>query len=175
MNLPDGVLTMAHSIRRGLLGTVNEAEAPVSKWNGSVVRKKCTKCDAEVVRDLEVHHINERSRADSHGRFAGGSAQDHIRNLVVLCAKCHDAVHAGAVTLGPMVQSSKGPVRLDEDPVEEVVQSGPRSKWSAEQVVCIRDYLKMYPNVLPKRAVFDLKEKGIDISVTSLRAFRNLP
>lgn len=175
MNLPDGVLTMAHSIRRGLLGTVNEAEAPVSKWNGSVVRKKCTKCDAEVVRDLEVHHINERSRADSHGRFADGSAQDHIRNLVVLCAKCHDAVHAGAVTLGPMVQSSKGPVRLDEDPVEEVVQSGPRSKWSAEQVVCIRDYLKMYPNVLPKRAVFDLKEKGIDISVTSLRAFRNLP
>jgi DNA mismatch repair protein MutS len=170
MNLPDGVLQMAHSIRRGLLGTANESEAAASKWNGSVVRKECTKCGVEVVKDLEVHHIRERSEADRHGRFADGTAQDHMRNLAVLCAKCHDAVHAGLASISPMVQTTKGPVRLDEDPV---MKAGPRSKWSVEQIASIREYLKAYPNVQPKRAVFDLKEKGIEISAASLRAFRN--
>lgn len=175
MSLPDEVLQMAHSIRRGLLGVANDAEATPSKWNGAIVRKECEKCLTPILRDLEVHHIRERAEAGPNGRFTDGTAQDHMRNLITLCAKCHDDVHAGRAVISPMVQTSKGSVRLDEDPENESVisQSGPRSKWSLEQTKCIREYLKTYPNVPPKRAVFDLKEKGIEISVTSLRGFRN--
>jgi DNA mismatch repair protein MutS len=172
MNLPDEVLAMAMTIRRGLLGIVNDAEAPVSKWNGSVTRKECEKCGETFVRDLEVHHIRERAEAGPNGRFADGTAQDHIRNLATLCMKCHDDIHAGLASLGPIVQTTKGSVRLDDDSISDSA-SVPRSKWSMEQTMCIREYLKTYPNVQPKRAVFDLKEKGIEISATSLRAFRN--
>lgn len=174
MNLPEEVLQTALAIRRGLLGAVNDAEAPVSKWNGGVVRKECSKCGSHLVKDLEVHHIRERSTAKD-GRLPNGMGQDHIRNLAVLCAKCHDEVHAGKITIPPMVQTTKGFLRLEEDPVEESVisKAGPRSKWSMEQIKCITEYLKKYPNVQPKRAVFDLKEMGIEISPTSLRAFRN--
>ena len=174
MNLPEEVLQTALAIRRGLLGAVNDAEAPVSKWNGGVVRKECSKCGFHIVKDLEVHHIRERSTAKD-GRLPNGMGQDHIRNLAVLCAKCHDEVHAGKITIPPMMQTTKGSLRLEEDPVEESVisKAGPRSKWSTEQIKCITEYLKKYPNVQPKRAVFDLKEKGIEISPTSLRAFRN--
>ena len=172
MNLPDEVLQMAHTIRRGLLGTVNNSEAPTSKWNAAVVRKECTKCGAEVVKDLEVHHIRQRAEAGPNGRFDDGMAQDHIRNLATLCSKCHDNIHAGIASLGPLVQTSKGSVRLDD--TESVVsEAGTRSKWSGDQIKCIREYLKTYPNVQPKRAVFDLKEMGIEISATSLRTFRN--
>jgi DNA mismatch repair protein MutS len=175
MNLPEEVLQMALKIRRGLLGTVNDSEAPTSKWNSSVVRKECSKCGSSIVNDLEVHHIRQRSEAGPDGRFADGLGQNHVRNLTVLCSKCHDDIHAGKIKVNPLIKTSKGSLHLDDDPVDESISvvSGPRSKWSVEQAQCIREYLKSYPSVPPKRAVFDLKEKGIDISVSSLRAFRN--
>jgi len=170
MNLPEGVLQMALKIRRGLLGTVNESEAPSSKWNTTVVRKECVKCGSPVVKDLEVHHI--RPRAETEGeRFADGTARDHGRNLAVLCLKCHDDLHAGKISVTPLVMTSNGSMRLDDE-VSVVSVASPKSKWTKEQQQCIRDYLKSYPNVPPKRAAFDLKEQGINISVSSLRAFR---
>jgi DNA mismatch repair protein MutS len=169
MNLPEEVLQMALKIRRGLLGTVNDSEAGVSTWNAGVVRKECVKCGGDIVKDLEVHHIRPRSDA-TDGRFTDGTAQDHIRNLVVLCSKCHDNIHAGTMTISPMVLTTKGSMRLDNDKKEENVVL--KSKWTKEQQECIRDYLKKYPNLAPKRVIFDLKEMGIEISASSLRTFR---
>jgi hypothetical protein len=93
-----------------------------------------------------------------------------------LCSKCHDDNHAGKIKINPLITTSKGSMQIEDDPVDLSISivSGPRSKWSVEQTQCIREYLKSYPNVLPKRAVFDLKEKGIDISINSLRTFRQI-
>lgn len=176
MNLPEEVLQMALTIRRGLLGTVNEMEAPSSQWNTGIHRQKCEVCGCGIVKELEVHHIRERKDAIGK-RFSDGSAQDHVRNLIVVCTKCHDAHHAGNIEIAPIVQTSDGPIRptVAVEPVESVKSESHHrsSKWSDEQIQCIKDYVEKFPNSPPKRAVFDLKEMGIAISASSLRGFRN--
>jgi DNA mismatch repair protein MutS len=112
MHLPVAFLEKAHKYRRALIGTVNEEEATASSWNSAVVRRICEVCGHEIVRDLEVHHIRPRAEARSTGsRFADGAARDDMRNLVVVCQGCHDAHHAGKITIGPLQQTSAGPVR----------------------------------------------------------------
>ena len=111
MHLPVAFLEKAHTYRRRLLGTVSEAEAETSSWNSAVTRRCCEVCNHEIVRDLEVHHI--RPRVDAAGsRFADGSARDDLRNLVVVCQKCHDAHHGGKIDIGPVQQTSSGPQRV---------------------------------------------------------------
>jgi len=64
--------------------------------NQSVQRRVCERCGTDKVRDLEAHHIQER-RTATKGRLADGSNMNDLRNLVVLCSKCHDDYHAGTV------------------------------------------------------------------------------
>jgi hypothetical protein len=45
-------------------------------------------------------------------------------------------------------------------------------RWDAEEVAMIEEYLKKYPCVQPKRAIFDLDLKGIKITAASLKSFR---
>jgi DNA mismatch repair protein MutS len=171
MNLPEEVLQIAQTIRRTLLGTANDSEAQKSHWNSGIVLRKCEICSTEIVKDLEVHHI--RHRKDT---VDGLKVQDHVRNLIVVCTVCHDKHHAGLLEIGPLVQTSEGQVRLSEEVSEPTAkkkkESVTRSKWSEEQILCIKEYLRMYPNSPPKRAVFDLQEKGITISAASLGKFR---
>ena len=173
MNLPEEVLTLAHSLRRELLGTSSEMDAPGSSWNSAIRRQTCEMCGAATTRDLEVHHIRPRQEANSHGVFTDGSQQDHVRNLITICAACHDKVHAGLNEILPVVQTSDGPIRGSVTSGSVSSESGRRSKWTDEQAQIIRDYLKTHTNVPPKRAVFDLGEQGIAISVGSLRQFRS--
>lgn len=169
MNLPEDVLQMAHAIRRGLLGTVNEIEAPQSSWNSEICRRQCELCKVPILKELEVHHIRPRALQLPLGE------QDHARNLVVVCAKCHDEIHAGTRVVAPLVQTDKGPQRLEADSdtvISSVSGSLQRSKWSAEQIQSIKEYLRKYPNSPAKRVIYDLQEKGISISTGSLRTFR---
>jgi DNA mismatch repair protein MutS len=118
MHLPLAFLEKAHTYRRKLLGTVREDEAAASAWNGAVVRRCCEVCGHEIVRDLEVHHIRPRVEAvavavaSAGARFVDGAGRDDMRNLVVVCSRCHDAHHAGAITIGPLQQTSEGAERL---------------------------------------------------------------
>ena len=167
MNLPEDVLSMAHGLRRKLLGEMNELEAPTSTWNSAMQRKACEICGAGFVKDLEVHHIRERREAGTGGTFGDGSKQDHVRNLITVCSACHDAHHAGTLDIQPLVQTSDGPIRpasVDMKPLR-------RPKWTEEQTRKIREYLGGHPSNPLKRAVFDLGEMGIVISVAGLRAF----
>jgi len=175
MNLPEDVLALAHSLRRELLGTSSEMDAPGSSWNSAIRRQACEMCGAATTRDLEVHHIRPRAAANSHGVFEDGSQQDHVRNLIVVCEACHDKVHAGLNEILPVVQTSEGPIRgtvASGSVTTGSTGSGRRSKWTEEQIQSISNYLKIHINVPPKRAVFDLGEQGITISVSSLRQFR---
>jgi hypothetical protein len=93
--------------------------------------------------------------------------------MVVLCAGCHDKVHAGTVAMTPLVQTSHGPLRIASEQ-NSIVSSEPRrqSKWTDDQIQIIEEYLRTHPSVPPKYAVFELREKGIIIGPTSLRTFR---
>jgi DNA mismatch repair protein MutS len=172
MNLPEEVLTLAHGLRRDLLGTRTEMDAPGSNWNSEIQRRACEICGEATVRDLEVHHIRQRSEANGHGVFDDGAHQDHLRNLVVLCEACHDKAHNGQLQIGPMIQTSEGSVRTSVTAGSVISESRRRSKWTGEQIQVIQEYLRKHPSVPPRRAVFDLGERGIVISVTSLRGLR---
>ena len=168
MNLPEEILLNAHQIRRTLLGTSTVVDAPSSKWNSEIQRRICEVCEKEIVSDLEVHHI--KPRADTVlKRNDDGTHQNDLRNLIVVCSKCHDDVHSEKIAIGSVVQTSEGPRRTIVKSEEKAPTSG---KWDAEEVAMIEEYLKKYPCVQPKRAVFDLDLKGIKITTACLKSFR---
>ena len=171
MNLPEEVLSLAHTLRRELLGATTEKDAPSSAWNSAIQRRTCEMCGKGFVKDLEVHHIRQRREAKD-GVFVDGTQRDHVRNLITVCSECHDAHHSGAIQINTLVQTSDGPLRLDTDK-KDVSKSGHRTKWTDEQIQTIQHYLGTHPTVLPKRAVFDLGELGIVISVAGLRRFKD--
>ena len=176
MNLPADLIESAMAIRRTLLGTATDVDAPLSEWNGSVQRRQCERCEAQITGALEVHHIEEQNVADAEtGRLPSGQHKDHPRNLIVVCGKCHDLHHAGKITIHPVKQTSDGPVRIIEEAVAEPKQESRRSsKWNSDQIRIIESYLVKYPMCPPKRIVFDLREKeGIQISVAALKGFRH--
>ena len=170
MNLPEEVLAVAHTLRRQITGTRTELDAPSSVWNSEIQRRVCEVCGEAFVKDLEVHHIRPRREAGTE-TFSDGDAVNHVRNLITVCSACHDAHHAGILEISPLIQTSEGAKRLTGTS-EGSRESVRRSKWSEEQTQQIRNYLRMYPSVPPKRAVFDLQELGITISVSGLRSFR---
>lgn len=185
MQIPASVLERAFRIRRGLLGTVAEEDAPSSSWNSVVTRRACERCGCEIVRDLEVHHIHHR---------ADGGGND-LRNLIVVCEKCHDAHHAGRLRIGPVQATSEGPQRVIEEiesPASAAAESlspettslsqfayQPSVAASAtsdaeERKAKIESYLRKYPNCPLKRLVFDLRrEEGIVLTEQKLRAIRS--
>jgi DNA mismatch repair protein MutS len=169
MNLPEEVLGMAHTLRRELLGIQTEQDAPLSVWNSAIQKRECEICGKGFVKDLEVHHIREQREAKD-GIFSDGTQRDHVRNLVTVCSSCHDAHHAGTLDIKPLVQTSEGAKRINSDG-KGSIKTVRRTKWTDEQVQQIQEYLKGHPSVLPKRAVFDLGELGITITVAGLRSF----
>ncbi len=184
MGLPAEVLESARRIRREIAGVATEAEAPASAWNTTVQRRACEVCKAAIVRDLEVHHIRPRAEAGEGGRLADGSNMNALRNLVVVCQGCHDAHHAGTLEIGPVQQTSDGPVRSVRD-LSAFVYTGataaatpakPKTTGSgltAEQLRVVEDYLRKYPRLPAKRVAFDLLEReGIKVTETRLRTIR---
>jgi len=172
MNLPEEVLRNALAIRKTLLGTATVLNAPLSEWNKSVQRRVCEVCSANIVNNLEVHHIQRRADTVS-SRNIDGTHQNDLRNLIVVCSKCHDDIHASTISIGPVLQTSDGPKRsIVKSVTTDTSASHTKAKWSHEEIGVIEEYLRSYPNVLPKRAVFDLEQKGSVITQAGLRGFR---
>lgn len=186
MALPLEVLEAAHAIRRELTGTVKESDAAASVWNAEVCRRKCELCGCGIVRDLEVHHIRPREEADTGGHFKDGASMNALRNLIVVCQKCHDRHHAGELEIGPMKQTSDGPVRevqaratIDLKAYEykggqqSTAVSRRTNGLSEEQLDTIKGYLLRFPKIAPARLVYDLEtQEGIKITVQKLRTIR---
>jgi DNA mismatch repair protein MutS len=179
MGLPAEVLESARRIRRELAGAATEAEAPASAWNTTVQRRACEICKAAIVRDLEVHHIRPRAEAEEGRRFADGSGMNALRNLVVVCQGCHDAHHAGGLHIGPVQQTSDGPVRSIKD-LSAFAYTGTAAApkkaaggLTTDQVCKVEEYLRKYPLLPAKRVAFDLLEReGIKVTEARLRAIR---
>jgi len=191
MHLPVEFLEIAQRHRRKLLGTAVEEDAPKSSWNSAIQRRCCEVCGCQIVSDLEVHHIRPRCEAVKGTKtFSDGSLRDDIRNLIVVCQKCHDEHHVGYIDIKPLKQTSIGPVRdivtfsqvtvnKQEDAVS--IKSGSsegnpknKSKWTADEQSIILNVIKSYPNISIKQLVFKLEhDYEIEISESKLRAVRS--
>jgi DNA mismatch repair protein MutS len=109
MGLPYELMTRAYEIRRSLAGSVSADKAPKSSWNTLIQRAECENCHSKFTPGLEVHHIEERAK--------GGN--NHIRNLAVLCASCHDKHHSGELHIHPLTQTSEGLERAESPGSQE--------------------------------------------------------
>jgi hypothetical protein len=173
MAIPFEVLESAHAIRKGLVGSATEQEAPLSDWNSAVQRRACSVCGSEKVKELEAHHIEARATA-SAGRLADGSDMNNMRNLTVLCQNCHDKVHAMEMEVGPTKQTSEGPI-LD---VKELASFAFKPKPKAgdlteEQLELIKNDLRLYRTQTPARLIFYIEQHhGIKLTLARLKTIR---
>jgi DNA mismatch repair protein MutS len=163
MAVPFDVLESAHAIRKGLVGMATEADAPTSGWNSAVQRRVCEVCGSHKV--LEAHHIQQRSEAVA-GRLADGTHMNSMKNLTVLCEVCHDKVHAGKLEVGPVQQTSEGPVR--------VVKTKALPKDMADETLeLIKNDLRTYRTLAPARLIFYIEEKhGVKLTTQRLKTLR---
>jgi DNA mismatch repair protein MutS len=167
MAIPFDVLETAHAIRKALVGQKTEVEAPASAWNPALHRQACEICGDSV--GLEVHHIEQRATA-VEGRLQDGTSMNAVRNLVVVCEACHDKHHAKLLEIGPVQQTSEGPVRTIKN----------LSKYAHkpvglpdEQLETIKAELRAFPNLSAKRMIFDLETRhGIKITAQRLTTIR---
>jgi len=162
MGIPLALLDRAHEIRRALAGETTSASAPRSSWNAAIQRNSCEMCGSAVVRDLEVHHITQRSE--------GGD--NSLRNLAVLCESCHDRHHAGELEVGPLVMTTDGPERVSMLSTSSV---GRRARimdlFTAEEQMSIRSELQRFQGRPLQRTSLALEEQGIRITVGQLQSF----
>ena len=166
MAIPFEVLESAHAIRRGLVGTATEQEAPLSSWNQSVQRRVCESCGSDKVRDLEAHHIQER-RTATKGKLADGSNMNNLRNLVVLCETCHDKVHDESVEVGEVQQTSEGPIRK----IKEFAFA--YKDMTEDQETAIKNALRGYKPMTPEMLLVRIeKDHGVKLTKQRLKTLR---
>ena len=143
MDLPAEFIEQALSNRHRIMGTSTQEEAASSSWNSSIVRKECEICKKAIQSDLEVHHIQPRASATNQ-ILADGSHMNDKRNLVVICQKCHDNVHAGIMEIGELKVTSEGPERSISmfSPMPKK-----KGKWSDEEMKTVKETLQKYSSL----------------------------
>jgi DNA mismatch repair protein MutS len=173
LDLPLPFLEQAQVFRRTLLKTTNQQEGAPSSHNSVICRVKCELCSHGIVSDLEVHHIQQQAIAIK-GILPNGVPMNDPTNLITLCAKCHDEIHAGQKEILPLIQTSAGPERAASVTTRTTTTTKSRSsKWSEEDLEHIQAVLFQYKKASLKNLSYRLKtEYQIDISVQSLGTFR---
>jgi hypothetical protein len=151
--------------------TAHEVQEKIkeSSYNSSLTVQSCEICKNSIHHMLEVHHVVQQNQANETGFLPNGGHKNSLRNLIVLCTKCHDDYHGGKIEIGSIKQTSAGEVRE----IKMLEQHKKQSKWENEELNIIHSYLKKYPNLGLKRLCYDLeKSEDIKISESSLRAIR---
>jgi DNA mismatch repair protein MutS len=167
MDLPFEFIEQALKNRHKIMGSVKQEEATVSSWNTEIVRKECEICKKVMTSNLEVHHIKPRASAEN-GVLEDGTSMNDKRNLIVICQKCHDEVHAENIEIGEVKMTSDGPerdivIKVSESPKEEKKMR--KGKWSDEELETIVDTLRKYSTLSLKSIRAHLSSKhDIEIS-----------
>lgn len=176
LHLPTDMIERAYTMRRALLGEDSIVDAKESSWNSNIIRQACTSCGKQTSHTLEVHHIQERAHATKQKRNENGTALNHVRNLVVLCEECHDAHHAGTLHIGPIEDTSEGPVRSIQRLAEyayvpkESVKLKRKGLWSDEQLEAIQKTRTQHPSLHVKLLAFQIqREHEIQITDAQLK------
>ena len=166
MRIPDDILEDAILFRKRLAGEAELSESVGSSWNSVIIKYKCNICGKMDFSTLEVHHIIERNKANGMAHLADNSNVHSQANLVVVCDKCHDAIHGGTLAIGPMVQTSDGMERS----VTTVTSSSIKSKWSDEQLKEIHDAVERFPKLsVANLSKYLLNQHNIHISGPTLK------
>ena len=166
MRIPDDILEDAILFRKRLAGEAELSESVGSSWNSGIIKYKCEICGKTDFSTLEVHHIMERHKANGTAHLADNSNVHSQANLVVVCDKCHDAIHGGTLAIGPMVQTSDGMERS----VTTVTSSSIKSKWSEDDLAQIHDASAKFPKLsMANLSKYLLNQHNIQISTPTLK------
>ena len=165
MGIPLTLMDRALEIRRSLEGTANILEAPKSIWNSKIQRQMCEVCKNPIINQLEVHHIQERANDGSN----------ELRNLVVLCERCHDKHHNGEIEVGSLQQTSDGLQRSVTESVTSIKiktnEKNKISKYSEEEIQIIETIIQKHKGRPLTRMILELAEEGIIITPAQLKKF----
>lgn len=174
LGMPQEILDESVKYRRTLQGEAVEEELSGSSWNPHIVSRICEVCHSAVVKDLEVHHIRPRMDAvEGATHFEDGEDRDSTRNLIVVCAKCHDAHHAGLQQITVARDTSVGVRREVIHSPGVAKKREEKEKYSSEQLVMIQKTLQEYPG-LPVKMIRGklLNTYNIHITEAYLRNIR---
>ena len=176
MDLPFEFIEQALKNRHTIMGSTVQDAAVSSSWNTSIVRKECEICKHVITKDLEVHHVQHRASA-TQGILANGTAMNDQRNLMVICQKCHDEIHADKVEVGQLQMTSDGPEReiiiKDNKKEKQEKQDKRKGKWLKEELETITNTLKEYTSTSLKALKNMLYSKyEINISESMLGAMK---
>jgi len=167
MRIPDDILEDAILFRKRLAGEAELSESVGSSWNSGIVKYKCNICGKTDFSTLEVHHIMERKNANSTGHLADNSNVHFQANLVVVCDKCHDAIHGGTLAIGQMVQTSDG---MERSVTTVTSSSTQKSKWSEDDLAQIHDASAKFPKLsVANLSKYLLNQHNIQISAATLK------
>ena len=167
MHIPIDIVDAALAFRRKLEDEPNYSEVAPSHWNASIVAKRCEKCDSPKAKELEIHHVQHRATSDAKGHFADGTHQNDLRNLAVLCEKCHDDLHAGLFEIGPVQQTSDGEARSFTTTMSSKVTI------KDEKRPVIERYLREHPNIPLKRIIHAIQiNENMVVSEAMVRGVR---
>lgn len=181
LHLPRDMIEAAFEMRRSLLGTTAAEDARDSSWSSSIARQSCSACGADVT-DLEVHHLQERSKAEN-GRNQDGTALNHVRNLAVLCSSCHDKHHAGHLVVGAVEDTSDGPRRAildlsrfvheETSTIRSTASGGRKSPFSEEQIQSMRQLVQSKPGLTPRLWCFQIRQElGTEITESQFKTLQ---
>jgi DNA mismatch repair protein MutS len=109
LNLPPEFIKLAHEVRCELEGRDSRLLAgKQSRYNSGVFMDACKICGNP---PSETHHILPQAEADKEG-FINHFHKNSTFNLMTVCEKCHDEIHAGILHVKGFIATSHG-VRLD--------------------------------------------------------------
>ncbi|WP_457743204.1 MutS-related protein [Sulfurimonas sp.] len=150
LHMDSEFLESANAIRKRLANDYDELELLVkkkkSKYNKELYVTKCIICGA-VAED--VHHISQKSLADSAG-FIGHFHKDNKHNLVPLCKEHHKQIHDGKLHVNGFIMTSKGlELQFEEQ------MSKPKSKKLEEPKINENIEIKQKEDDEPKGFVLD--------------------
>jgi len=168
LHLPPDLIESAFSFRRELLGEIAIENSSVSSYNSELNKQSCNICGSSS--NIQVHHIQEQQDAIL-GRNIDGTALNHSRNLVVVCDSCHIQHHKEEITIGPVIDTSEGPVRSVT--TNHTTKPKKASLFTDKDIEAIQATRQAYPDLHPKLLVYQIrKEHGIVISEIQLRRYR---
>jgi DNA mismatch repair protein MutS len=99
LHLPDEFLERAYEIRNKYYSDINSnLTHHTSHYNSQKIMGICEMCNLKM--GDEVHHIQYQKWADSTG-FVQHYHKNHQANLISICTKCHDLIHANDRKLTP--------------------------------------------------------------------------
>jgi DNA mismatch repair protein MutS len=104
--LEEDFLTKAYDIRNKYFPeNKGELSHSTSVYNAKKIRGFCEMCKAELAE--ETHHIAQQKDATEDG-FIGSFHKNHPANLMSVCEKCHDQIHAEPDTKIRRKKTTKG-------------------------------------------------------------------